>query len=104
MTAIYDALKANTNDATKLALIREYDQVLCLNLIENAQKLAQENEAPAADSELIAKIEAMIEARREAKKAKNYSEADSIRAQLSEMGVTLIDTKDGTTYKLEAQA
>ena len=36
VTALYDALKANTNDATKLALIREYDQVLCLNLLENA--------------------------------------------------------------------
>ena len=104
VTAIYDALKANTNDATKLALIREYDQVLCLNLIENAQKAVQTVEAPAADSELIAKIEAMIEARREAKKAKNYAEADRIRGELSEMGVTLIDTKDGTTYKLEAQA
>ena len=101
VTAIYDALKAKTNDATKLALIREYDQVLCLNLIENAQKQSETVEAPAADNELIAKIEAMIEARREAKKAKNYAEADSIRAQLSEMGVTLIDTKDGTTYKIE---
>ena len=101
VTAIYDALKAKTNDATKLALIREYDKVLCLNLIENAQKQAESAEVPAADNELIAKIEAMIEARREAKKAKNYAEADSIRAQLTEMGVTLIDTKDGTTYKIE---
>ena len=101
VTAIYDALKAKTNDATKLALIREYDKVLCLNLIENAQKQAEPAEAPAADSQLIAKIEAMIEARREAKKAKNYAEADSIRAQLTDMGVTLIDTKDGTTYKIE---
>ena len=101
VTAIYDALKADTNDATKLALIREYDQVLCLNLIENAQKQTETVETPAADSELIAKIEAMIEARREAKKAKNYAEADSIRVQLSEMGVTLIDTREGTTYKIE---
>ena len=101
VTAIYDALKADTNDATKLALIREYDKVLCLNLIENAQKQAETKETPVADSELIAKIEAMIEARREAKKAKNYAEADNIRVQLSEMGVTLIDTREGTTYKIE---
>ena len=43
----------------------------------------------------------MIEARKEAKKAKNYAEADRIRAELSAKGVTLIDTKDGTTYKID---
>ena len=103
VTALYDALKAKTNDATKLALIREYDKVLCLNLIENAQKLREETkeEAPAVDGELAAKIEGMIEARREAKAAKNYAEADRIRAELSAMGVTLIDTKEGTTYRIE---
>ena len=101
VTAIYDALKAKTNDATKLALIREYDQVLCLNLIENAQKAATVKEEPSADGDLIATIEAMIEARKEAKKSKNFAEADSIRAKLSEMGVTLIDTREGTTYQIE---
>ena len=40
----------------------------------------------------------MIEARKQAKAAKNYAEADRIRAELSAMGVTLVDTKDGTTY------
>ncbi len=103
VTAIYDALKAKTNDATKLALIREYDQVLCLNLIENAQKQADAPQAPEADSDLIATVEAMIEARKEAKKAKNFAEADSIRAKLTEMGVTLIDSREGTTYRIEKQ-
>ena len=101
VTAIYDALKAKTNDATKLALIREFDQVLCLNLIENAQKQVTVEDAPVADGELIAKIEALIEARKEAKKAKNFAEADRIRAELSEMGVMLIDSREGTTYKIE---
>ena len=85
----------------QLALIREYDKVLCLNLIENAEKQKQESEAPAQDAELTQKIEEMIEARRAAKQAKNYAEADRIRAELSAMGVTLIDTKEGTTYRLE---
>ncbi len=101
VTALYDVLKAKTNDATKLALIRDFDQVLCLNLIENARTLAQKDDAPAADGELVAKIEAMIEARRLAKKEKNFAEADRIRAELTEMGVTLIDTREGTSYKIE---
>ena len=100
VTALYDALKAPANDATKLALIREYDSVLCLNLLENAQKLRQEPQAPAADEELIRQVEAMIAARAEAKKAKNYAEADRIRAALAEKGVTLKDTKEGTEYSI----
>ena len=42
----------------------------------------------------------MIAARAAAKKAKNYAEADRIRAELSAMGVTLTDTPNGTTYKI----
>ena len=39
-----------------------------------------------------------IEARAQAKKAKNYAEADRIRAELLSKGVTLTDTAKGTTY------
>ena len=105
VTAVYDVLKADTNGSTKLALLADFDRVLCLNLIENAEKLNAEKSAEAAkapsDDPMIRKIEEMIEARKEAKKAKNYAEADRIRGELADMGVTLIDTKDGTTYKLD---
>ena len=36
VTAIFDVLKAKTNDATKLALIGDFDQVLSLSLLEKA--------------------------------------------------------------------
>ena len=38
---------------------------------------------------------------KEAKKAKNYAEADRIRNELAARGITLIDTKEGTTYKMD---
>lgn len=101
VTAVYDVLKAKTNDATKLALLREYDKVLCLNLLENAEKSKTETngaETPAVDPALAEKIERMIAERKEAKAQKNYAEADRIRNELSDMGVTLVDTKEGTTY------
>ena len=106
VTAIYDVLKAKTNGATKRALLADFDRVLALDLLQNADALrdAQKEEAPANKSPLAEKIEAMIEARRMAKKEKNYAEADRIRAELSAMGVTLIDTKDGTTYTVEGEA
>ena len=40
-----------------------------------------------------------IAERAAAKKAKNYALADTIRAELLEKGITLIDTKEGTTFK-----
>ena len=105
VTAIYDVLKADTNGATKLALLADFDKVLCLDLIEAAEKLnvekAAETEKAPSDDPLIREIEALIEARKEAKKAKNYAEADRIRNDLAARGITLIDTKDGTTYKID---
>ena len=55
--------------------------------------------------ELIAKIaddsrEEMIARRAEAKKAKNYAEADRIRAELLAKGVVLQDTPNGTKYQI----
>ena len=50
--------------------------------------------------EIAKEIEEAIEARKAAKAAKNYAEADRIRADLLQKGVTLIDTKEGTTYRI----
>lgn len=52
------------------------------------------------DDALIAEIEKAIEARTAAKKAKNYAEADRIRAELLEKGVVLQDTPNGTKYQI----
>ena len=48
------------------------------------------------NDDLIAEIEAAIVARAEAKKAKNYAEADRIRATLASRGIILQDTPQGT--------
>ena len=42
----------------------------------------------------------LIEARTAARKAKDFAEADRIRAELSGMGVELKDSKDGTTWRV----
>ena len=53
------------------------------------------------DGEFTAMIEAKIAERAAAKKAKNYAEADKIRAELLEKGVVLEDTPKGTKYRIE---
>lgn len=105
ITALYDVLKIKGNDATKCALLRDFDTVLCLNLMENAARIKAVPTPPnTANDPFHAEIEALIAARKEAKAAKNYAEADRIRAFLADKGITLIDTKEGTTYRIEGQA
>ena len=103
VTAIYDVLKAKTTPATKLALIEDFDRVLGLDLVVKARKQAEEEKAAAeqvSDDPFIREIEDMIRQRAEAKKAKDYALADSIRQALTEKGVTLIDTPQGTKYTI----
>ena len=103
VTALYDVFKMKTNDETKLALIKDFEKVLDLGLIDAAEKISvktEEEKAPEISAELLAYINEKIEARKEAKASKNYALADAIRAELLEKGITLIDTKEGTKFTL----
>ncbi|MBQ4592607.1 MAG: cysteine--tRNA ligase [Clostridia bacterium] len=117
VTAVYDVLKAKTNDATKIALLKDFDTVLSLNLLEEAAKVREANKkaaeaaknAPAAalvitcttegvDAETTAKVEALINDRAAAKKAKDFAKADAIRDELTAMGITIVDVKGGVNW------
>jgi cysteinyl-tRNA synthetase len=102
VTALYDVLKAKTTPATKLALIADFDKVLDLDLIAKAKKEAEpkvEDDGIDHNDPFVKEIEALIAERADAKKAKNYARADEIRQILSDKGVTLIDTPQGTKFK-----
>ncbi len=45
-------------------------------------------------------IDKRVDARNEARRAKNFAEADRIRDELAAMGVVLKDSKDGTTWEV----
>ncbi|MEG4086770.1 cysteine--tRNA ligase [Microcoleus sp. POL10_C6] len=51
----------------------------------------------AVDGLSDAEIEAMIQQRKDARKARDFAEGDRIRNELKDNGITLIDQKDGTT-------
>ena len=95
ITCIYDVLKADTTDASKLATLKSFDEVLSINLVR------EKTAAPVSEkTEFELQIEALIEERKQAKKDKNFARADEIRNQLSDMGVTIKDTREGTTYTI----
>lgn len=89
ITLIYDLLKDSVNDSTKLSLIKAWDTVLSLDLLED------ESIEVNLDSEILEKIEL----RNKAKLEKNYELADKIRDELLKDGIKLIDGRDGTTYE-----
>jgi cysteinyl-tRNA synthetase len=50
-------------------------------------------------SDAEAQVNALIEERNEARKQKQWARSDELRDQLKEMGVTIEDRKDGTTWR-----
>ena len=100
LTVLYDMLKDRAlSGATKRAIAADFDAVLSLNLIREEEKKQEQEPAAAVIDPADMWIVEKIEERAAAKKAKNYALADAIRAELLEKGVTLIDTKAGTTFK-----
>lgn len=98
ITLVYDVLKEDTNEATKLAIINDFDKVLSLDLTKGA---IEEKKEENIDSELETYINEMIAKRAEAKKNKDFATADSIRDELASKGIVLKDTREGTTYHIE---
>ena len=101
-------MKAKTNDATKLAILDSYDQVLSLSLLEKAAAMREANaKAQTAKAEGgytvtgegDPAIDALVMQRYEAKKSKNFAEADRIRDELKAQGIEIVDTKDGASWK-----
>ena len=93
LTTIYDVLKSDMNDYTKLKLINEFDQVLSLDLSKEDKK-----ELKISEDE----IKKLIEERTIAKSSRDYAKADDIRNKLLDMGIILKDTREGTTYEISA--
>ena len=91
ITVLYDLLKDNdVNGKTKLELIKSFDKVLSLDLIK-VNVVSDKHDY----------IMSKIELRNNAKKNKDYELADKIRNELLNEGIVLVDTREGTTYKME---
>ena len=92
ITLIHDLLKEDCSDSTKIALIKQFDTVLSLDLLNK-----KETEI---DKDLEDYIKEMIDKRNLAKKDRNFALADQIREELKEKGILIKDTREGTIYEL----
>ena len=92
-TVLFDVLKdSELNNKEKAVLIEDFDKVFSLDL------MIVEKQATDVDEELINRL--IIE-RAEARASKNWSRADEIRNEFIAMNIELLDTKEGTTWKVK---
>lgn len=82
------------NNFEKKFLIKDFDRVFSLNLIEGKDKIK-------LDDERIKHIEELIRERDAARAKKQWEKSDEIRKILLKENVEIIDTKQGTTWKLK---
>ena len=93
ITVLFDLLKTDAvNNSEKISLIEDFDRVLSLSLLDGTAE-------DGVHTEMDEYIEEMIKKRQEAKKNKNYKEADAIREELLKKGIALEDTRQGVNWK-----
>lgn len=108
-----DAMDDDLNTADAISVIFELVKYANVNVTEESSKatvelvlntieklcdilgIITEKKEEILDSD----IEAIIEERQAARKAKNFARADEIRDQLSSMGIILEDTREGVKWK-----
>lgn len=90
LTVLYDALKSNLSEKSKLTLVKEFDSVLSLDLLKKE----------VVSPELKQYIEEKIADRKAAKDNKDYVTADAIREELESKNIYIKDTREGTTFEI----
>lgn len=96
VSAVFELVKfINTNassDNSRMYLELLYDR---LNTLCDVLGIILEQEEELLDAD----VEALIQERTEAKKAKNFARADEIRDELKNRGILLEDTREGVKWK-----
>lgn len=86
LTILYDVLKSDISNNTKLKLIESFDKVLSLDLLKK-NKVSNEIEEKALK---------LLEERNKYKQEKNYEKADEIRKEIESLGASIKDTREGS--------
>jgi cysteinyl-tRNA synthetase len=88
------------NSATKASILSETTVQLLIEtykgFIQDVLGIAAESEG-SNDDKLDDVMKLLLDLRNQAKKDKNYALSDTIRKELTAMGISIMDNKDGTT-------
>ncbi len=100
VSTIFDLVKDININVTENSSRADAEVALAI-LVELTGVLGILTRANESNDDLAAEVEALIAKRQEARKSKNWAEADKIRDQLKDMGIVLEDTKEGVRWKKE---
>ena len=102
LATLQDALRdADITPEGLKVVVAAADALLGLRLGDlGLSEVDQRRPAGDLDSEQVAAIERLIAERTQARKEKNWSRADEIRAELDALGVQVTDTPTGPTWQL----
>ena len=93
---LQELLKSDESTSTKVELLKFFDDILGLKLLENAKALSDNS-----NNVIPVEITKMAEERLTAKKAKNYALADELRNKISDAGFVVEDTATGFNIKIK---
>jgi cysteinyl-tRNA synthetase len=98
VSAIYELVRFS-NTEIKAGASKEFAEKIqdMLDHLCGVLGIAEVAEEEVSDED-VAKIEALISERTEAKKAKDFAKADAIRDELAAMGITIKDTRQGVQW------
>ena len=102
LTVLYDVLKSDLSAATKRYLVEDFDAVLSLGLLEAAERVGASAENTLSPAEK-AEIEDLIAKRAEARKNKDWAQADALRDELAARHVVMKDTPNGVEWHIDKE-
>ena len=89
LVVLNETVSSDLKGDEKYALLSSWDQVLGLDLERQAREAWEPTE----------EMNTLVQARDAARAAKDYAKSDELRDHLTEMGLEVMDTADGTTIR-----
>ena len=102
LSVFWEVIKSNVPSGDKFELVREFDEVLGLEIEKHAEEFANGKKVSSAE-ETPAEIKDLADERKTAKDRKNFVRADALRKQIEEKGWKVVDTEQGYQLSLRIE-
>ena len=99
ITVLHELLASKIPSADKVVTIAEFDKVLGLDLLNARYQLNILEQLQGIDYLERQKANLLLAQRNDARKNKDYTRADQIREEISQMGYEILDSREGSTLQ-----
>jgi len=95
LAVLFKMLKSDLSEEDKLAGVKNFDQVLGLSLLIQAQKISH-----GVDENLLPEnVQLLLKQRQEARDEKNWDKSDDLRVAINKLGYLVEDSNEGQIIK-----